>query len=111
MLPNAATLSSAPESLTLANYQIIRRAGAVVPFEPSRIAQTLLDAFAKVQGIIEAAWSDFVGCAYLSLLAEPCTFHNAMTENPPSPKSKASASTLGHMGFFSASKLNMRNAP
>ena len=39
----------------LANYQIIRRNGAVVPFEPSKIAVALMKAFLAVHGTQGAA--------------------------------------------------------
>jgi ribonucleoside-diphosphate reductase alpha chain len=40
---------------TLANYQIIRRNGAVVPFEPSKIAVAMMKAFLAVHGTQGAA--------------------------------------------------------
>jgi ribonucleoside-diphosphate reductase alpha chain len=43
------------ESSGLANYQIIRRNGAVVPFEPSKIAVALMKAFLAVHGAQGAA--------------------------------------------------------
>ncbi len=49
---------SAPESLStsvFAQYQIIRRNGAVVPFEPSKIAVALMKAFLAVHGTQGAA--------------------------------------------------------
>jgi ribonucleoside-diphosphate reductase alpha chain len=51
-----ATLSS-PQGSTnpLANYQIIRRNGAVVPFEPNKIAVAMMKAFLAVHGTAGAA--------------------------------------------------------
>jgi len=43
------------ESSTLANYQIIRRNGAVVPFEPAKIAIAMMKAFLAVHGTQGAA--------------------------------------------------------
>jgi len=40
---------------TLAHYQIIRRNGAVVPFEPNKIAVALMKAFLAVHGTQGAA--------------------------------------------------------
>jgi len=40
---------------TLQNYQIIRRNGAVVPFEPNKIAVALMKAFLAVHGTHGAA--------------------------------------------------------
>ena len=42
-------------SQTLASYQIIRRNGAVVPFEPNKIAVALMKAFLAVHGTQGAA--------------------------------------------------------
>jgi len=42
-------------SSALANYQIIRRNGAVVPFEPNKIAVALMKAFLAVHGTQGAA--------------------------------------------------------
>ena len=39
-----------PSSATLAHYQIIRRNGAVVPFEPQKIAVAMMKAFLAVHG-------------------------------------------------------------
>ena len=39
----------------LANYQIIRRNGAVVPFEPNKIAVAMMKAFLAVHGTQGAA--------------------------------------------------------
>ena len=49
-----ATAPSASES-TLSHYQIIRRNGAVVPFEPNKIAVALMKAFLAVHGTQGAA--------------------------------------------------------
>ncbi len=45
----------AAQSGTLQNYQIIRRNGAVVPFEPNKIAVALMKAFLAVRGAQGAA--------------------------------------------------------
>jgi len=49
-----ASVSAEPEN-TLAHYQIIRRNGAVVPFEPNKIAVALMKAFLAVHGTQGAA--------------------------------------------------------
>ena len=41
----------------LANYQIIRRNGAVVPFEPNKIAHAMMKAFMAVHGVLAFAHS------------------------------------------------------
>jgi len=56
MLGNPAEkVSLAAASSALANYQIIRRNGAVVPFEPNKIAVALMKAFLAVHGTQGAA--------------------------------------------------------
>ena len=58
---SAAPLGASPEAArsaatsTLPNYQIIRRNGAVVPFEPNKIAVALMKAFLAVHGSQGAA--------------------------------------------------------
>ena len=52
--PAQVSASTAPES-ALAHYQIIRRNGAVVPFEPNKIAVALMKAFLAVHGTQGAA--------------------------------------------------------
>ncbi len=56
-LPTAysAEPARAAQSGTLQNYQIIRRNGAVVPFEPNKIAVALMKAFLAVRGAQGAA--------------------------------------------------------
>ncbi len=50
-----ASSTSTPASHTLSHYQIIRRNGAVVPFEPTKIAVALMKAFLAVHGTQGAA--------------------------------------------------------
>ncbi|RZI65486.1 MAG: ribonucleoside-diphosphate reductase subunit alpha, partial [Variovorax sp.] len=52
-LASTGTASSAPAAL--AHYQIIRRNGAVVPFEPNKIAVAMMKAFLAVHGTQGAA--------------------------------------------------------
>ena len=47
--------SGTPATNPLANYQIIRRNGAVVPFEPNKIAIAMMKAFLAVHGTQGAA--------------------------------------------------------
>ncbi len=53
-LQEGAQLTSTPTT-ALANYQIIRRNGAVVPFEPNKIAVAMMKAFLAVHGTQGAA--------------------------------------------------------
>ena len=52
---NDASTSNPAAPHALANYQIIRRNGAVVPFEPNKIAVALMKAFLAVHGTQGAA--------------------------------------------------------
>ena len=54
LAPTLGSASASPES-SLAHYQIIRRNGAVVPFEPNKIAVALMKAFLAVHGTQGAA--------------------------------------------------------
>ena len=57
-VPGAARIESPTASATanpLANYQIIRRNGSVVPFEPNKIAIAMMKAFLAVHGTQGAA--------------------------------------------------------
>ena len=54
--PSSPTQSTqTPATLSLSHYQIIRRNGAVVPFEPTKIAVALMKAFLAVHGTQGAA--------------------------------------------------------
>lgn len=51
----ARDVAGSPTGAALANYQIIRRNGAVVPFEPNKIAIAMMKAFLAVHGTQGAA--------------------------------------------------------
>jgi ribonucleoside-diphosphate reductase alpha chain len=53
--PQKNDVAGAPAGNALANYQIIRRNGAVVPFEPNKIAIAMMKAFLAVHGTQGAA--------------------------------------------------------
>ncbi len=55
MRPSEVVHGSTPTTQTLAHYQIIRRNGAVVSFEPNKIAVALMKAFLAVHGTQGAA--------------------------------------------------------
>lgn len=100
----------------LAHYQIIRRNGAVVPFEPNKIATAMIKAFMAVSG----AWV----CTQ-SILGS--WFHGFWRFLKPSKASVHVGESMAHLkrpshfvplqaqsradGFFGSSKPNMRNAP
>ena len=113
-----------PNSGPLAHYQIIRRNGAVVPFEPSKIAIAIMKAFMAVH----ATYTVIGGQAFLSgnlhssLLSVSAIFKRWMLVTASSTKqhlfalSKLVGATIKLQpgkanGFFSASKANLRNAP
>jgi hypothetical protein len=75
-----------------AHYQIIRRNGAVIPFEPSRIS-VVIRALGLVFGVNRKPTSDSVG-----VMAEKGTLSTR-------------TQTAKQSGFFFASKANLRNAP
>ena len=53
--PHNQDVAGSPTGNALANYQIIRRNGAVVPFEPNKIAVAMMKAFLAVHGTQGAA--------------------------------------------------------
>ncbi|SCK41963.1 ribonucleoside-diphosphate reductase alpha chain [Variovorax sp. HW608] len=53
--PQNRDVAGSPTGNALANYQIIRRNGAVVPFEPNKIAVAMMKAFLAVHGTQGAA--------------------------------------------------------
>ena len=55
VFPGAASVAVEPRQSAYAAYQIIRRNGAVVSFEPSKIAVALMKAFLAVHGTQGAA--------------------------------------------------------
>jgi hypothetical protein len=108
----------------LAHYQIIRRNGAVVPFEPSKIAHAMMRAFLAVHGdngcnararLPIFGWSN----SYSTLQVERCPDLVAMGGwikqhllSLFKSKDRTVKMWTGKLsGFFSASKANLRNAP
>ncbi|MEI7786319.1 MAG: ATP cone domain-containing protein, partial [Betaproteobacteria bacterium] len=53
--PGLSTPTESPQASVYASYQIIRRNGAVVPFEPNKIAVAMMKAFLAVHGTQGAA--------------------------------------------------------
>jgi hypothetical protein len=110
-MSTATTHQSAPENQALKHYQIIRRNGAVVPFEPERISEALRNAFAALSVSAANILDDFVRCVYQGLLAWTNLFTSATGTDQPKKQLCNSEMPTCHTGFFSAQKLNMRNAP
>ncbi|MEO6273181.1 MAG: hypothetical protein ABIP34_08275 [Rhodoferax sp.] len=113
-----------PNSGPLAHYQIIRRNGAVVPFEPSKISIAMMNAFIALHGTctFNGSPSFLHGNLPSSLLFATSIFKRWMFATASSTKqhlfalSKLVGGTIKSQpskanGFFSASKANLRNAP
>ena len=113
---------------TVSRYLIIRRDGAVVPFESSKVAETTLKAFLAIHGTLNgrhrlvSQFSEMllsVGESTLVWLYEiwPSALHR--NQALPVHKSRASLNVEAielfaagkKLGFFSAVKPNLRNAP
>ena len=108
----------------LAHYQIIRRSGAVVPFEPKKIADAMMRAFLAVGGYT-ASNAD----GQLSPFGYSNSYSTCQVDRRPDLvgiggwlkqhllslfKTKnwtAKVCAATSRGFFSASKANLRNAP
>jgi len=106
------------------HYQIIRRNGAVVPFEPNRISIAMMKAYMGVHrsGTCNVGARFLSAMLPISLLSASATFKRWMLATASSTKqhlfalSKLVASTIKLQpgkasGLFSASKANLRNAP
>lgn len=115
-------------SEALVHYQIIRRNGAVVPFEPSKIAEAMMKAFLAVHGTLtdrERRQSLFDGLVLsifervslwkcqLRLIA--LDFKQALLVHAAYVQRRTGTGVLVGAGvgrgFFSATKPNLRNAP
>ena len=112
----------------LAHYQIIRRNGAMAPFEPSKIAEAMMKAFMAVHGTLtdrERRLTLFEGLILSSfqrvsvwkcqirLLA--LDFKRALLVQATYVVGRVGAGMQAGAGmgrgFFSAAKPNLRNAP
>ena len=113
-----------PNSGSLAQYQIIRRNGAVVPFEPSKISNAMMKAFIALHGTCTFIGGPaFPRCKLpSSLLSATAIYRRSMLATASSTKqhlfalSKLVGATIKLQpgkanGFFSATKSNLRNAP
>lgn len=100
----------------LASYQIIRRNGAVLTFEPSKIAQAMMKVFLVVYATTEfahrtcSAWLQ--GMLRAILLSRICAPAIDGADEIGRPRYLASqqGQTKPHR-FFGISKPDMRNAP
>ena len=106
-----------------ASYQIIRRNGAVVPFEPSKISIAMMQAFLAVRGtnrIVQAQlpvcdWLN--ACSTIQMLRRPNLvavggwIKQYLLSLFKLKDRSAGVWTTKQSGFFSAGKANLRNAP
>jgi hypothetical protein len=111
ILSTAIAHQSTPEHHALNHYQIIRRNGAVIPFAPQRMSEALRNAFTALCGSLASSLDEFIRCAYQGLLAWTNLFTSATGTDQPKKQLCNSEMHTCHTGFFSAQKLNMRNAP
>ena len=107
ILSTAIAHQSTPEHHPLNHYQIIRRNGAVVPFEPHRMSEAQRHAIAALSGSIPSSLDGLIRGVYQELLART----NLIARTAGTDQQKKQIPHVCHMGFFSAQKLNMRNAP
>ena len=103
-------------SSVFAQYQIIRRNGAVVSFEPSKIAQAMMKAFLVVHATTEfahrtcSAWVQGMWRVSLpSRVSAPAVDRAAEIDRPRYLASEQGQTKLHR--FFGSSKPDMRNAP
>lgn len=111
------TVSDQPRTLeALAHYQIIRRHGDVVPFEPNKIAHAMMRAFMAVHGVL--AFAQDICSGWLHGLwraikpSKACAngvdlaagLDRTLRVAPQQGRSK-------QQRFFGSSKPDMRNAP
>lgn len=100
---------------TLDHYQIIRRNGAIVPFEPNRIAEAVMKAFSEVYGTTQNLFLKFISAVlyeYGSWVVSHLSLHKHTVAVGSISKIKAAHLVLSKSnGFFSVGKTNLRNAP
>jgi hypothetical protein len=103
-------------SSVFACYQIIRRNGAVVSFEPSEIARAMMKMFLAVRATSEFAqrtcrrWLDDLWNALIPPKGSaPVIARATACDRPFSPTSHQRQAK--QPGFFGSSKPDMRNAP
>jgi hypothetical protein len=99
-----------------AHYQIIRRNGSVVPFEPNKIAHAMMKAFMAVHGawaFAQSICSGWLHGFWRPLKPSRVSAHAgdraACLDRPIHVAPQRDQSR--HLRFFGSSKLDMRNAP
>jgi hypothetical protein len=103
-------------SVVLDHYQIIRRQGAVVPFDASEISQAMLKAFLAVHATTD--WAGRVCMEWLKSLWRAIrptglsapTMNQSTELSRPRHKTSHCSQVMPHR-FFSSRKPDMRYAP
>lgn len=109
-------VSGQPRAGELTHYQIIRRNGAVVPFEPNKIAHAMMRAFMAVHGVLACAQD--IGSGWLHGLWRAIKPSRACANGVDraaglahSPSVAPQQGRSKQQRFFGSSKPDMRNAP
>jgi hypothetical protein len=109
------TLNETVAKPTLDHYQIIRRNGAVVPFEPSKIAIAVMKAFLAIYKTTQNSLQKSIFAVlreYGSWVVSHLSLHKHTVGVGFISKIKVVPLVLNKSnGFFSAGKTNLRNAP
>lgn len=112
-----AAVSGQPRDAGLmTHYQIIRRNGAVVPFEPNKIAHAMMRAFMAVHGVL--AFAQDIGSGWLHGLWRAIKPSRSCANGVEraagldrSPRVAPQPSRSKQQRFFGSNKPDMRNAP
>lgn len=124
-IQHQAEFESVPRSITdrmsamrdvLANYQIIRRNGAVIPFKPNGIAAAMAKCFYDVHsiGIGGMMPEGYSTVAFKRAISRHFSVHERSVKNRRMGGCMGRRRRLNgavSQGFFSPEKLNLRNAP
>lgn len=107
-----------------AHYAIVRRNGAVVPFEPREVAVAMMKAFLAIRGTLDVAPTRHPFASLVRTLSsrvsqwsrhlrlQTSLFKVAGDERPSAQRrSNDGLRVAAGSGFFSAAKPNLRNAP
>ena len=104
-----------PESVASVRYQVIRRSGAVVPFEPANRVFALMSAFAVAGGLCSTGTPLTVNAFVCAVLVAARLKKSIPALDGLRSYSRQRLGTINlkqaFNGFFSANKANLRNAP
>lgn len=109
----AAVAGQSRDAGLMTHYQIIRRNGAVVPFEPNKIAHAMMRAFMAVHGALACAQD--IGSGWLHGLwraikpSRSCA--NGVDRPARSSRMVPQQGRSKQQRFFGSNKPDMRNVP